>query len=84
MIKVNSKSSSMTDEYLNSKLSRLRLRPLDRAKILRAGDALFKLCSDPKKSGIGSIKFKPLNDVLHDFAPTPAEMNLADIIWVSG
>ena len=36
MIKVNSKSSSMTDEYLNSKLSRLRLKPSDRAKILRA------------------------------------------------
>ena len=30
MIKVNSESSSMTDEYFNSKLSRLRLKPSDR------------------------------------------------------
>ena len=52
MIKVNSKSSSMTDEYRNSKLSRLRLKPSDRAKILRAGDIPIKLCGDPKKSGI--------------------------------
>ena len=37
IIKVNSKSSSMTDEYLNSKLSRLRLKPSDCLKILRAG-----------------------------------------------
>ena len=52
VVKVNSKSSSMTDEYLNSKLSRLRLKVSDRAKILRAGDILIKLCSDPKKSGM--------------------------------
>ena len=70
MIKVNSKSSSMADECLNSKLSRLRLKPLDGAKILSAGDALFKLYSDSKKSGIGPIKFGPLNDVLHDL-PQP-------------
>ena len=57
MIKANSKSSSVTDEYLNSKLSRLRLKSSDRAKILRAGDILIKLSSDPKKSGIDSIKF---------------------------
>ena len=30
MIKVNSESSFMTDEYLNPKLSRLRLEPSDR------------------------------------------------------
>ena len=84
MIKINSKSSSMTDEYLNSKLSRLRLKPSDRTKILRAGDILIKLCSDPKKSVIGSIKFELLSDLLHDFAPTPAELNPADIIWAAG
>ena len=61
MIKVNSKSSFMTNEYLNSKLSRLRLKPSDRAKILRAGDTPIKLCGDPKKSGINSIKFEPLS-----------------------
>ena len=84
MIKVNSKSSSMTDGYLNSKLSRLRLKPSDRAKILRAGDIPIKLCSDPKKSGIDSTKFEPLSNLLHDFAPTPAELNPADIIWAAG
>ena len=84
MIKVNSKSSSMTDEYLNSKLSRLRLKPSDRAKILRVGDILIKLCNDPKKSGIDSIKFEPLSDLLNDFAPTPAELNPANIIWAAG
>ena len=83
MIKVNSKSSSMTDEYLNSKLSRLRLKPSDRATILRAGDIPIKLCVDPKKSGIDSIKFESSN-LLHDFAPTPAELNPADIIWAAG
>ena len=80
MIKVNSKSPSMTDEYLNSKLSRLRLKPSDHAKILRAGDIPIKLCSDPKKSGIDTIKFEPLSDLLHVFAPTLAELDPADII----
>ena len=84
MIKVSSKSSSMTNEYLNSKMSRLRLKPSDRAKILRAGDTPIKLCGDPKKSDIDSIKFEPLSDLLHDFAPTPAELNPADIIWAAG
>ena len=84
MIKVNSKSSSMTDEYINSKLSRLRLKPSDRTRILRAGDNLIKLCSDPKKSGIHSITFEPLSDLLHDFALTPAELNPADFIWAAG
>ena len=84
MIKVNSKSSSVADEYLNSKLSRLRLKPSDRFKILRAGDIPIKLCSDPKKSGIDSIKFEPLSDLLHDFAPTLADLNPADIIWAAG
>ena len=83
MIKVNSKCSSMTNEYLNSKLSRLRLKPSDRAKILRAGDIPTKPCSDPKKSGIGSIKFEALSDLLHAFAPTPVELNPVDIIWVA-
>ena len=55
MVKVSSKSSSVTDEYLNSKLSRLKLKPSDCAKILRAGDIPIKLCSDPKKSGSDSI-----------------------------
>ena len=84
MIKVYCKSSSMTDQYLNSKLSWLRLKPSDRTKILRAGDTSIKLCSDPKKSGIDSIKFEPLSDLLHDFAPIPAELNPADIIWGAG
>ena len=51
MIKVNSKSS-ITDEHLNSKLSRLRLEPTDRAKLLTAGYIPIKLCSDTKKSKI--------------------------------
>ena len=84
MIKVNSKFSSMTDEDLNSKLSRLRLKPSDRPKILRAGDIPIKLCSDSRKSGIDSIKFEPLSDLLHNFAPTPAELNPPDIIWAAG
>ena len=49
MIKVKSKSSSMTYEYLSSRLSQLRLKPSDRAKILRAGYIPIKVCSDPKK-----------------------------------
>ena len=57
MIKVNSKSSSMTDKYLNAKLSRLRLKPSDRAKILRAEDIPIKRCNDPKKKGIDSNTF---------------------------
>ena len=40
--------------------------------------------SDPKKSGINSIKFEPLGDLLHDFAPTLAELNPANIIWAAG
>ena len=75
MIKVNSKSFSITDEYLNSKLSRLRLKPSDRAKILRAGDIPIKLCSDPKKSGIDSIKLESLSNLLHNFASTSGELN---------
>ena len=57
MIKVNSKSSSMTDKYLNAKLSRLRLKPSDRAKMLRAEDIPIKRCNDPKKKGIDSNTF---------------------------
>ena len=55
MIKVKSKFSSMADEYLNSKLSRLRLKPSGWTKILRNGDIPIKLCSDLKKSGIDPI-----------------------------
>ena len=80
MIKVNSKSSSITDEYLNPKLSRLKLKPPDRAKILRDADIPIKLCNDPKKSGIDSIKFELLSNLLNDFAPTSAELNPANII----
>ena len=83
-IKVNSKSSSMTDGNLNSKLSQLRLKPSDRTKILRVENIPFKLSGDPKKSGIDSIKFEPLSDLLHDFAPSPVELNPADIIWAAG
>ena len=82
MIKVNSKSSSMTDVYPNSKLS--RLKPSDCATILRAGDILIKHSSDPKKSGVDSIKFEPFCNLLHDFAQAPAELNPANIIWAAG
>ena len=82
MIKVNSKSSSMTDAYPNSKLS--RLKSPDRATILWAGDILIKLCSDPKKSGVDSIKFEQFCDLLHDFAQAPAELNPSNIIWAAG
>ena len=84
MIKINSRYSSKTDEYLNSKLSRLRLKPSDRAKILRSGYIPIKLCSDPKKSGIDSVKFEPLSDLLHNFAPNPAEVNPVNIILAAG
>ena len=60
------------------------MKPSDRAKILRAGDILIKLSSDPKKSGMDSIRFKPLDDSLHDFLPTPAELNPVDIVWAAG
>ena len=82
MTKVNSKSSSMTDAYPISKLS--WLKPSDRAKILKAGDILIKLSSDPKKSGVGSIKFEPFCNLLHDFAQAPTELNPANIIWAAG
>ena len=80
----NSKSSSMTDEYLNSKLSQLRLKPSDCAKILRAGDILIKLCNVPRKPGIDSIQFEPLSKLLDDFAPSPAELNPVNTIWAAG
>ena len=83
MIKANSKSS-MADEYLNSKLSQLRLKSSDRAKILRSGDILIKLYSDLNKLGIDFSKFEPLSDLLHDFAPTPDELNPFDITWTAG
>ena len=60
------------------------MKPSNRAKIWRAGDIPIKLYSDPKKSGIDSIKFEPLRDLLHDFVPAPAERNPADIIWSAG
>ena len=69
MIKVNS-----THARINSTCT----------KIFRAGDMPIKLCSDPKKSGIDSIKLEPLSDLQHDFASTPAKLNPADIIWVAG
>ena len=55
MIKVNSKSSSATDKYLNSKLSPIKTEVIDRTKILRAGDIPMKLCSDPKKSSLAPL-----------------------------
>ena len=84
MINVNTKSSSMTEEYLNSMLLRLRSKPSDRAKIMRVGNIPIKLCSDPKKSGINSINFEPLSYLLHGFAPSPAELNPSDIILDAG
>ena len=50
---------------------------------MRAGDISTKLCSDSKKSGTDSIKFEPLSDLMHDFAPTPTEMDYVDIIWAA-
>ena len=51
---------------------------------MRAGDISIKLCSDSKKSGIDFIKFEPLSDLMHDFAPTPAELDSVHIIWAAG
>ena len=74
----------MIDGDLNSNLSRLRLKPSDRTKILRTGGIPIKLCSDPKKSGIKSIKFEPLRDLLHDFAPITAKLSPVSFIWAAG
>ena len=51
---------------------------------MRAGDIPIKLSGDLKKSGSVSINFEPLSDLLHDFDPTPAELNPANIIWAAG
>ena len=75
---------SVFEHFVGLVFKRLRLKPSACAKILNAGDIPIKLCNDSEKSSIDSVKLELLSDLLHDFAPTTAELNPADIIWVAG
>ena len=84
MIKVTTKSAAVTDEYLSSEIPRLRLTTKDIAKILKAGDIPIKHCRDQKKTGINSIKLKPLNELINSVPSTPSNPSTADTVWAAG
>ena len=84
MIKVTTKSAAVTDEYLSSEIPRLRLTTKDKAKILKAGDIPIKHCRDQKKTGINSIKLKPLNELINSVSSTPSNPSTADTVWAAG
>ena len=67
MIKASTKSAAVTDNYLSLEIPRRRLKPADKAIILKTGDISIRHCQDPKKTGINSIKLKPIHELMDDF-----------------
>ena len=81
IIKVSTKSAPVTDNYLSSEIPRRRLTtPADKAIILKAGDIPIKHCRNPKKTGINSIKLKPIHELIDAFPSTPSNPNHADTL----
>ena len=51
---------------------------------MKAGDIPIKHRRDPKKTGINSIKFKPIHELIEAFSSTPSNPNHADTLWAAG
>ena len=83
MIKVSINSAAVTDNYLSSEIPRRRLTPADKAIILKAGDIPIKHCRELKKTGINSIKLKPIRDLIDAFSSNPSNPNHADTLWAA-
>ena len=84
MIRVNTKSFAVTDNYLSSEIPRRRTIPADKAIILKAGDIPIRHCRDFKKTGINSIKLKPIHEMIDAFSSTLSNPNHADTLWTAG
>ena len=69
---------------LVNEVPRVRLTPKEKAETLKAGDVPIKACSDPKKSGIDSVKFIPLENLIESVSSVPAKIHHEDIIWAAG
>ena len=67
MIKASTKSAAVTDNYLSLEIPRRRLKPADKAIILKTRDISIKHCRDPKKTGINPIKIKPIYELIGVF-----------------
>ena len=74
----------LNNETLSLKVPRCRLKPTEKARILKAGDIPIKPCPDPKKSGIDSMEFQPLEKLVEKFSDTPANPHPLDAIWSAG
>ena len=83
VIKVNTKSATVTYKYLSLEIPRRRLTPVEKAIILKAGDIPIKSCRDPKKTGINSIKLKPIHELIDTFSSIPSNLNHADTLWAA-
>ena len=83
VIKVNTKSATVTYKYLSLEIPRRRLTPVEKAIILKAGDIPIKSCPDPKKTSINSIKLKPIHELIDTFSSTPSNLNHADTLWAA-
>ena len=74
----------INNENLNHQVPRIRLSPSEKAKILKAGDIPIKHCADPKKTGIDTMKFQPLDELIASVSATPANPHPLDAIWTAG
>ena len=51
---------------------------------MKAGDIEIIHCPDPKKAGLDSMTFQPLDKLSEHFSEIPAETHLVDSVWASG
>ena len=72
------------NDELNYQVPRCRLSPTEKAKVLKAGDIPIKHCPDPKKSGIESMVFQPLEKLTENFSSIPARPDPLDGVWSAG
>ena len=51
---------------------------------MKTGDISISQCRDPKKSGINTVRPKPITDLAVSVSGIPAELNFEDFVWKAG
>ena len=83
-IKVTSPAPPLPDPKTTAAVPRVKLKALDKVKILRGAEVKILPFTNRKQTGISTIMFLPIAELSSSVAPDQPLLTLGDALWAAG
>ena len=84
LIKVTSPESHLADDWRSALVNRVKLKALDKAKILKASEVKILPFKNRKQTGINTIMFLPISELSSSVSQDHPLLSPGDIHWAAG